>query len=273
MTVYYQYIPAKPQFLDENGDPYSGGKLYFYEAGTSTPLTVYKTASGTAHSSPIVLDTQGRVPDSDGIFLSSASSYKVVLHDSSDVEIFSVDNLVTYAADGSITFANLQNMSANTVLGSVSGGTPEEITMTAAGRALMDDASAAAQRTTLGFTASIVELNYTTGLTSAAQTQINALSASIAAVNTQLFGKVTSGSVITKGTGFTASAAGSGAIKITFDSAITETYAVVLTPDAAGSTVYTTEETSSYFVAQSRDDESNVPTNKGFSFILTYTPS
>ena len=93
MTTYYQYIPVKPQYLDGDGDPYSGGKLYFYEAGTSTPLAVYKTAAGTAHASPIVLDSQGRIPDSDGIFLGSGDAYKVVLHDSSDVEIFSVDNL------------------------------------------------------------------------------------------------------------------------------------------------------------------------------------
>ncbi|GAH15913.1 unnamed protein product, partial [marine sediment metagenome] len=105
MTTYYQYIPVKPQYLDGDGDPYSGGKLYFYEAGTSTPLAVYKTASGTAHASPIVLDSQGRIPDSDGIFLGSGDAYKVVLHDSSDVEIFSVDDLndisVAAASSGS----------------------------------------------------------------------------------------------------------------------------------------------------------------------------
>lgn len=39
---------------------------------------------------------------------------------------------------------------ANTVLGAVSAGAVGEITCTAAGRALLDDADAAAQRTTLG---------------------------------------------------------------------------------------------------------------------------
>ena len=56
-------------------------------------------------------------------------------------------------ADGAVTYAKLQpTFGANVVLGrsSISGGTIEEITCTAAGRALLDDANAAAQRTTLG---------------------------------------------------------------------------------------------------------------------------
>ena len=58
----------------------------------------------------------------------------------------------TIAAD-SVTYAKMQNVSAtDKVLGrsSVGAGDPEEITCTSAGRALIDDADAAAQRTTLG---------------------------------------------------------------------------------------------------------------------------
>lgn len=54
---------------------------------------------------------------------------------------------------GVVTYAKLQNVSStDTVLGRVSAGAGivEEITCTAAGRALLDDASAAAQRATLG---------------------------------------------------------------------------------------------------------------------------
>lgn len=54
-------------------------------------------------------------------------------------------------ADGSVTFAKMQAVSANILLGNdASGTTVEEITCTAAGRAILDDADAAAQRATLG---------------------------------------------------------------------------------------------------------------------------
>lgn len=51
-----------------------------------------------------------------------------------------------------VDFSKIQNISTNTVLGRATAGTGdvEEITCTAAGRALLDDANAAAQRTTLG---------------------------------------------------------------------------------------------------------------------------
>jgi hypothetical protein len=51
------------QFFDNNGNPLSGGKIYTYEAGTTTPLATYTSSSGdTAHTNPIVLDAGGRVP-------------------------------------------------------------------------------------------------------------------------------------------------------------------------------------------------------------------
>lgn len=56
-------------------------------------------------------------------------------------------------ADGSVTYAKIQDVSAtDRLLGRSSAGAGEfeEIICTAAGRALLDDASAAAQRTTLG---------------------------------------------------------------------------------------------------------------------------
>ena len=55
--------------------------------------------------------------------------------------------------DGAVTYSKLQSTSAtDVVLGrsSAGGGTVEEIPVTAAGRALLDDADAAAQRVTLG---------------------------------------------------------------------------------------------------------------------------
>lgn len=136
MTTYYQLIEAKPQYIDSDGNPYSGGKLYFYEAGTTTPLTTYTTPTGTAHASPIVLDSAGRIPDASGVFL-SADTYKEVLHDANDVEIYSVDNLLSLSTvlggvgssvpiNGIIMFSGtLTSLAANWVLCDGTNGTPD----------------------------------------------------------------------------------------------------------------------------------------------------
>lgn len=69
-------------------------------------------------------------------------------------------------ANDSVTYAKIQNVSAtDKVLGrSTSGaGDVEEITMTAAGRALMDDAAASDQRTTLGLGTAALKNTGTSG--------------------------------------------------------------------------------------------------------------
>lgn len=86
---------AAAQFFDNSGNVLTGGKLYTYSAGTTTPAATYTNNSGvTAHSNPIVLDAAGRVPDSGEIWLSDNISYKFVLKDSNDVLIGTYDNLV-----------------------------------------------------------------------------------------------------------------------------------------------------------------------------------
>jgi len=63
----------------------------------------------------------------------------------------SVSTVVTgEIANDAVTFAKMQNLSANVVIGAASAGDPVELSCTAAGRALIDDADAAAQRATLG---------------------------------------------------------------------------------------------------------------------------
>jgi len=74
------------QFLDDNGNPLSGGKVYTYEAGTSTPKATYTTSIGdVAQSWPIVLDAAGR-PDTAPIWLGQGA-YKFILKTSSDVPV------------------------------------------------------------------------------------------------------------------------------------------------------------------------------------------
>ena len=82
------------QFFDNNGNPLSGGKMYSYVAGTTTPQVTYTSGSGaTAHSNPIVLDSGGRVPGGE-IWLTDGFQYKFVLKTSTDVLIGTYDNIV-----------------------------------------------------------------------------------------------------------------------------------------------------------------------------------
>ena len=68
------------QFFDNNGNPLTGGKLYSYAAGTTTPQTTYTTNVGTvARTNPIILDSAGRVSDGGEIWLDGALQYKFVL--------------------------------------------------------------------------------------------------------------------------------------------------------------------------------------------------
>lgn len=81
------------QFFTNTGAVLTGGKLYTYAAGTTTPQVTYTTSAGNvARTNPIVLDAAGRVPSSGEIWITSAA-YKFVLTDSTDVLIATYDNI------------------------------------------------------------------------------------------------------------------------------------------------------------------------------------
>jgi hypothetical protein len=83
---------AAAQFFTNSGVILSGGKLYTYAAGTTTPKVTYTSFSGNAaHTNPIILDSAGRVPGGE-IWL-SVSPYKFVLYTSTDVLIATYDNI------------------------------------------------------------------------------------------------------------------------------------------------------------------------------------
>ena len=86
---------AAAQFLDNNGNPLTGGKLYTYEAGTTTPQATYTTSAGNvAHANPIILDSAGRVPGGE-IWLTASLDYKFSLFTSANVLIATWDNITT----------------------------------------------------------------------------------------------------------------------------------------------------------------------------------
>lgn len=77
-------------FFDANGIPLAGGKLYTYAAGTTTPLATYTAYAGTVpNANPVILDSAGRA----SVWL-GAGSYKFILRDSTDVLVYTTDNIV-----------------------------------------------------------------------------------------------------------------------------------------------------------------------------------
>ena len=85
---------AAAQFFDNSGNVLTGGKLFTYLAGTTTPAATYTSSVGiTFHANPIILDAAGRVPNGGEIWLADNISYKFVLKDANDVLIASYDNL------------------------------------------------------------------------------------------------------------------------------------------------------------------------------------
>jgi hypothetical protein len=84
---------AASQFLDNNGVILSGGKLYTYAAGTTTPQATYTSSAGTTpHANPIILDSAGRVPGGE-IWLTNGQTYKFTVETSASVLIGTYDNI------------------------------------------------------------------------------------------------------------------------------------------------------------------------------------
>jgi hypothetical protein len=81
------------QFFDNNGVILSGGKIYTYAAGTTTPQATYTSASGTTpHANPIILDSAGRVPGGE-IWLTDGLVYKFVIETATGILLGTYDNI------------------------------------------------------------------------------------------------------------------------------------------------------------------------------------
>lgn len=102
------------QFFTNNGTPLSGGKLFTYAAGTTTPLATYTSSNGaTAWTNPIVFDSAGRVPSGGEIWLTDGLSYKFILKDSNDVLIATYDN-ITGINSNFVNYTNQQEIQTAT---------------------------------------------------------------------------------------------------------------------------------------------------------------
>jgi len=101
------------QFFTNTGAVLTGGKIYTYLAGTTTPATTFTSSqSTTAHANPIVLDAAGRVPSGE-IWLTDGIIYKFVLKDTNDVLIATYDN-ITGINSNSVAYTNQQEIQTAT---------------------------------------------------------------------------------------------------------------------------------------------------------------
>lgn len=104
----------KIQFFDANGNPLAGGKLYSYDAGTTTPRSTYTDyGGGTPNANPVILDSRGEA----NVWLDSAL-YKLKLTSATDVEIWTVDNV-----GGAATLAQLAASGGSALVGFIQAGT------------------------------------------------------------------------------------------------------------------------------------------------------
>lgn len=107
------FAGAGAQFSDANGAPLTGGLIYTYLSGTTTPVTTYTSRDGTTNNTnPIVLDAAGRTPAE--IWLDGGVLYKFILKTSAFVQIGLYDDIP--AINDTTTFSNLITVAGTNTL-------------------------------------------------------------------------------------------------------------------------------------------------------------
>jgi hypothetical protein len=110
-------LDAFPQYSTNGGLPLAGGKIYSYQAGTSTPLATYTDRSGSvSNANPVVLDAAGRAD----VWLSVNVAYKLVLEDSAGNVLDSIDDYYAGADPAQLTAAGIVPSTGGTYTGLVS---------------------------------------------------------------------------------------------------------------------------------------------------------
>lgn len=102
---------GKQSYFDSAGAPLVGGKLYTFEAGSTTPKATYTDAGGaTPNTNPVVLDARGEAT----VFWSG--QYKVELRTAADALLWTVDNVGTASSNaGDIPYNPALSYAAGTV--------------------------------------------------------------------------------------------------------------------------------------------------------------
>ena len=108
MSLSRMYTPVL-HFDDINGRPLVGGKLYTYEANSSTPAPTYRDKSGTLlNENPISLDERGECE----VWLVDGLRYKMVLVDPIGTQVWEADD-VSSSGSGSSSLQRINIFSSD----------------------------------------------------------------------------------------------------------------------------------------------------------------
>lgn len=141
---------------DSNGDPVSGAKIYVYDAGTTTPQSLYSdTALSVSVSNPIITNSAGRTTTDGGttvgMVYKAAGSYKIVVKTSADVTIYTLDNIDgrVPVGSGALAIANggTGNTTAGAALAALGGADASDLADLAAEVAALAGAAASTEKT------------------------------------------------------------------------------------------------------------------------------
>lgn len=99
MSAQLHLTPARA--TDANGNNLNGAKWFFYQTGTTTPLSVYTTADlNVEHTNPVVADASGKFAP---IYYNSNFSYRAVLKTSDEATtIYDIDPIVGSGNGGGV---------------------------------------------------------------------------------------------------------------------------------------------------------------------------
>lgn len=109
MAAIDRFVMPFVQWINGNGHPYAGAKLFFCRSGTETPLATYSDLElSVANAHPVVADGEGKFPN---IYLMPGRRYKVILKSSADATIWSADPVASFGS-GSGDHINVMDFGA-----------------------------------------------------------------------------------------------------------------------------------------------------------------
>lgn len=116
-------ITPMQQFLDDNGVPYAGGKLYTFEAGSSSFKASYTDYDSEIEAAnPIILDSGGKTE----VWLGSGL-YKMVLTDSDDNLVWTIDNVGTGSGGATAAYVVQTVIGSSNALKALAAGIAGEV--------------------------------------------------------------------------------------------------------------------------------------------------
>ena len=106
----FLFAPPYMTVFDTDGNPVSGAKLYFYQTGTTTPVSIYSDADLTTPlANPVVADSAGRHAP---VYLDSAVTYRCKVTDTANNTIKDVDPITSNLLSNQQTYVTPETYGA-----------------------------------------------------------------------------------------------------------------------------------------------------------------